>query len=136
MKRHLRNKVKLEVILEDNTWFFDIGTIFIFEPVGFSVQYKPANYTSGSQYIKTECIRLNRIFYNKTVYLGNDKFGKEFTELETNIINTTFKVTNYKNYNVSNYLTNEIINNSEIFEDALDAKRDDILTELLNFTQE
>lgn len=135
MKKHLRNKVKLEVILEDNTWFFDVGTIFIFEPVGFSVQYKPPDYSSGSEYIKTECIRLNKIFYNKTVYIGMDKFGTELTELNPNIINTTFKVTN-KNYYVTNYLTTEIINNSEIFEDALDAKRDDILTELLNFSKE
>ncbi len=64
MKTYLKSKVDLEVILQDNTWFFEKGTIFVFEPVGWSVKYIQASYDTSSAYIKTECIRLNKVIYN------------------------------------------------------------------------
>ena len=142
MKKYLKSKVDLEVILQDNTWFFEKGTIFIFESVGWSVELHTSySYDTSSAYIKTECIRLNKVIYNKMVsFYPEIKY--EITELEENVINTIFKYT-YKflrsskdngalsGYKVTHYKTSEIINNKDIFEDAFDYKRDETIHHLI-----
>lgn len=132
MKKYLKSKVDLEVILQDNTWFFEKGTIFIFESVGWSVEYIPS-YTA---YIKTECMRLNKVIYNKMIF--SDEITYEVTELEENIINTMFKYTSksgnsgtLSSYKVTHYTALEIIKNTDIFEDAIDYKRDETIHHLI-----
>jgi hypothetical protein len=136
MKTYLKSKVDLEVILQDNTWFFEKGTIFVFEPVGWSVKYIQASYNTSSAYIKTECIRLNKVIYNKMISF-HPEIKCEMTEIEENVVNTTFKHTfhsggsSLSSYKVTNYTTSEIINNKDIFEDAIDYKRDDMIHNLI-----
>lgn len=136
MKTYLKSKVDLEVVLQDNTWFFEKNTIFVFESVGWSVKYIQASYNTTSAYIKTECIRLNKVIYNKMVSF-HPEIKYEITELEENVVNTTFKYTSnngassLSSYKVTNFTTSEIINNKDIFEDAIDYKRDDMIDHLI-----
>lgn len=136
MKTYLKSKVDLEVVLQDNTWFFEKNTIFVFESVGWSVKYIQASYNTSSAYIKTECIRLNKVIYNKMVSF-HPEIKYEITELEENVVNTTFKYTSnnggssLSSYKVTNFTTSEIINNKDIFEDAIDYKRDDMIDHLI-----
>jgi hypothetical protein len=136
MKINLKSKVDLEVILQDNTWFFEKGTIFIFESVGWSVEYIQPSYNTSSAYIKTECMRLNKVIYNKMIF--SDEITYEVTELEENIINTMFKYTSksgnsgtLSSYKVTHYTALEIIKNTDIFEDAIDYKRDELIDNLI-----
>ena len=138
MKKYLKSKVDLEVILQDNTWFFEKGTIFIFESVGWSVELHTSySYDTRSAYIKTECIRLNKVIYNKMVsFYPEIKY--EITELEENVINTIFKYTSksgnsgtLSSYKVTHYTALEIIKNTDIFEDAIDYKRDETIHHLI-----
>lgn len=131
MKINLKSKVDLEVILQDNTWFFEKGTIFIFESVGWSVEYIQPSYNTSSAYIKTECMRLNKVIYNKMIF--SDEITYEVTELEENIINTMFKYTSKSGNGtlVIHYTALEIIKNTDIFEDAIDYKRDELIDDLI-----
>ena len=106
MKKYLKSKVDLEVILQDNKWFFEKGTIFIFESVGWSVELHTSySYDTSSAYIKTECIRLNKVIYNKMVsFYPEIKY--EITELEENVINTIFKYT----YKLNKYIKDNCVN--------------------------
>lgn len=136
MKIYLKSKVDLNVILSDNTWYFKIGTIFVFEKVGWFVEYKEPSYNSSTQYINTECVRINKIIYDKKVYLGNEEFGYETTEMETNIINTIFMHTTgsgvtLANYKTFKYSSLEVMDNTDIFEEAIDYKRDDLIVDLI-----
>ena len=129
-------------MLRDGTWYFKEGTVFILEPIGWIVDCQAPSFNTNSQYINTECIRLNKVIYNNLINFNTDEY--EITELEQNVINPIFKYTYtigngnaLANYKVEKYTSLEILENQfgerdKLFEEAIGYIRDEKITNLLD----
>lgn len=138
MKKYLKVKVEhLSVTLQDTSWGFYKDTIFVFESVGWLVEYIAPDWNRKTEYISKECIRLNKIIYDKLVEF-HPETRYEITEIEPNVINADFHYNYgapyYKNLNCNaELIMNDIDILNELFEDvSLEYNREEKITNLLD----